>query len=216
MYLGRSCRAAAVVLVVLQPAFAQAQVNCPIAADLETGISVFYDGRIEHFQPATRDPLDLYLVEVNSDEYIGYYFYTYGLYLQEKGELQNRQPVEGSTTIYTYGFDDDSLLLPPSANMDFEVSVVASSIEVGGDRSMTSYTYLWQAGPKTTFTIGACTYGGFMVTVDTSRNFGEHDVRRQSYYYLADLGIGLYTGSTENGEEEQLILPVAIVRSADL
>jgi len=200
----------------LQPAIAQAQVNCPIAADLETGISVFYDGRIEHFRPAIGEPLELYLVEVNSDEYIGYYFLTYGLYLQEKGELRNRQPVEGSTTLYTYGFDDDSLLLPPSANMEVDVSVVVSSIAVGGDRSMNSYTHLWQAGPKTSFTIGNCTYGGFMVTVDISRNFGEHDARRQSYYYLADLGIGLYVGSTENGEEEQLILPVAIVRSADL
>jgi len=200
----------------LQPAIAQAQVNCPIAADLETGISVLYDDRVEHFRPAIGHPLELYLVEENFDGYIGYYFYTYGLYLQEKGELRNRQPLDGTATLYTYGFDDDSLLIPPSANMDFDVSVVASSIEVGGDRSMTSSTHLWQAGPKTTFTIGTCTYVGFMVTVDISRNFGEHDVRRHSFYYLADLGIGLYTGSTDNGEEEQLMLPVAIVRSADL
>jgi len=200
--------------IVSLSAAVMAKGECPTKDDLAGLISVVYEGdRVENFMPAPAQPFLTMSVEIFPDGFRSVYLLTHGVFLQEKGEYRDDAVVSGSTILYDYGVED-TVLPVPAPLMQARLAVNVQSRD-GDDVERTDATYVWAGGPMTSFAIGTCTYNGFVMTLDMVGAGDQDGYRQELYYYLTELGIGLFVGSIESGQED-LTLPILISRSTDL
>jgi hypothetical protein len=182
-----------------------AQTVCPTAADLDPGILVEYeDGVLEVFTLLPGWTTVGVLTDLPSGEQQALSL-EYGLYIRSITQVENGVPDDGSTLDYQYNLEP---LQAPFAGLAYDVPVSIGQRQADGTVALNAQTHDWLAGEKTQFQIGTCSYAGFTMTVSIT---GFDDPPRQEmYYYLADLGIGLYVGETQEGERI-VAPPVAIL-----
>lgn len=186
-----------------------AQTVCPTAQDLDDGIRVEYsDGMIELI---TR-PLGVSVTGVLSQLHNGHrdsLVLEHGVYILQKSDATRDTSDPENLRNYDYGTE---MLDAPEPYLKFDIAVRITPAE-GADITPRDETHYWQGDKPTTFQIGACSYAGFKMTVIMTTSDGE--VRRESYFYLSDLGIGLYIGEFEDAESF-FAEPLSIVTAATI
>jgi hypothetical protein len=164
-------------LIALAPLAALAE--CPVAADLETGIRLS-DG--EGSETFVRDS-DLSVIATYEAEGAPptQSLLAHGIYVMSNADLEDGTPVSGTEVTYVYPVNVPDLPLPIPGGT-FETTVMRL-----GDGQMSNQRETYAFGEMTSVTIGACSFE--MIPI-TARYPDEGPDRYEVIHYLPELGFG--------------------------
>lgn len=181
--------------------------DCPVAADLETGIEIRYADDSSEIYRLLRE--DVVLVAEGVADPTWRNLLARGVFLLQLASLEEGRVDLAYTTNITYPVPLAELPLPtPGGTATYETLTNDANFA-----TISTETQTHSYGEETTLAIGGCSYGMILMEVTYSGAGEWATTYIEEIGYLPDLGIGVLLSFREDGEDEPDTFEPVLIRA---